>query len=374
MVTDAKRRDELRPSGLVSPECSSCQWKRECGGYFSGKLFGTCFDETCCEFVGKDKAHCNAVCPYNGDFNDWLADTKGLRFNDLPEFVQPPVRLPLYVPVVDHASRRAGPLQWPLVALDTYKVIRLRRGRDRRYTTVADDPAGLRRAFMLAPETKVMLRGVACDADLERYWEHREEAGAARQLAGLDVHAAIGPNFSHFLDVPRTDHLFNRRRQLLCLADFQTAGLPTIPHLNAVMPGDWQFWRRFLQANPSINTVAIELQTGNKNRKQGRKALDHLAATQRDVGRQLHPILIGGAQFVELAAVRFSHFTLVDSVPFIKAMHRRRFDASNARRPWREGFTLDTQPLDEFLFDNIAGYSHWLEQRASRARNDATLN
>src|SRR5690606_41634023 len=64
--------------------------------------------------------------------------------------------------------------------------------------------------------------------------------------------------------------LFNRRRQLLCLAELHRAGVPIIPHLSAVMPEDWRFWRDFLERNPSLRFVAVEFQTGNKNPPQGR--------------------------------------------------------------------------------------------------------
>jgi hypothetical protein len=65
------------------------------------------------------------------------------------------------------------------------------------------------------------------------------------------------------------------------------------------MPGDWHFWRSFLQVNSSVRVVALEFQTGNKNPTEGRKTIDHLTAIQTDIGRRLHPIVVGGAQFVE---------------------------------------------------------------------------
>ena len=372
MVTNAQRRRELRPQGVESPSCDGCQWRKDCGGFHSGRLFGNCFEETCCEFTAKDKNQCNAVCPYKDDFHEWLEDTMGLRFDDLPPLSQPELHLPWYIPVIDHHSSRAAPLAWPMVALNTYKVLRVPRGSKKEYRTLSNDPHGLREAFLLHANTEIILRGIAADPPLERYWENRLDADAPQQLARLNIYAAIGPNFSHFLDLPRTDPLYNRRRHLLCLHELHLAGLTAIPHLSAVMPGDWHFWRSFLQMNSSIHVVALEFQTGNKNPTEGRKAINHLTAIQTEIGRMLHPIIVGGAQLAEYLAPRFERFTLLDSNPFLKAMHRYRFDLSAGKPSWRQSFTLSSQTLDDYLLENIQGYSIWIEQRIHQARINAT--
>ena len=333
MVTNAELRDLLRPQGLESPGCAGCHFRELCGGFYNGRLFGNCFEELCCHFTGKDKAECNAVCPYKQDFKGWLRDTRGLRFDDLPSIEQPLIGLPTYIPLVDHRSSRREPLAWPVVALKTYSVLGVRRGSGK-YQAIADTPDALREAYRLAPETQVVLRGVATDPELERYWEHRITAGAPRQLAQLNIHSAIGPNFSHFLDVPRTDHLYNKHRQLICLMELAEAGIPVVPHLNSVSPGDWTFWRRYLEVNATVRAVAIEFQTGHKSRRQGCSVLDHLAATQTHLQRPLHLVLVGGTQFIEYAAKRFAGISLIDSTPFHKTMRRFRFDTSGPRAVW----------------------------------------
>jgi hypothetical protein len=184
--------------------------------------------------------------------------------------------------VIHHGYRRAAPLRWPVVALDTYECFRLSSGT---YQAVAESPEELRKAFRLHADTRVVMRGTAKDLALEKYWEFRRGDNAPAQLATLDVLAAVGPNFSHFLGVPRTDNLFNRKRQLICLEELHAAGISPIPHLNAVMPGDWQFWREYLVENPTVSVVAIEFQTGNRNRTQGCKVLENVSRIQQSVGR-----------------------------------------------------------------------------------------
>src|SRR5207248_2889493 len=107
--------------------------------------------------------------------------------------------------------------------------------------------------------------------------------GAPQAMARLGASLVIGPNFSHFLDVPRTDTLFNRKRQLVCLAGMAAAGVSPVPHLSAVMPGDWLFWRDFLRKNATIRHVAVEFQTGNKRGAEGTKVVQRLSRLQDDL-------------------------------------------------------------------------------------------
>ena len=213
-----------------------------------------------------------------------------------------------------------------------------------------------------------MLRGTAKDPKLELYWAHRRRDGAPQQLASLGTLAVIGPNFSHFLGVPRTENRFNRKRQLVCLEELCAGGLSTIPHLSAVMPGDWSFWREFLAERPSVTTVAIEFQTGNKGKTQGYKALENLALVQRDIGRALHPVIIGGGQFVDYVAGRFDRFTLMDGYPFMKAVMRQRFVAKKGKRFVEPSYSLERQPIDDLVSQNIDSYSEWVESKLASRR------
>jgi hypothetical protein len=93
-----------------------------------------------------------------------------------------------------------------------------------------------------------------------------------------------------------------------------------------------------------------------------------MARLQDDLGRRLHPLVIGSGQFVEYVAARFPAFTLIDSEPFTRATRRRRFDGSAGARPWVETWTLLGQPIDRLVADNIERYAAWIEARAEAAR------
>lgn len=369
MVSKSQRRAELRPHGITSPACKSCYFFDECGGFQAKRSMATCFEETCCEFTGKDKSKCNSVCPYKTDFAEWVSETKGLHFDNLPIIVQQELNLPYYVPVIYHGSKRRERLDYPVVALDTYRTIRVCGSNENRYRTIANSPETLREQFRIGAQTKVILRGVANDPPLERWWENRLESNAPEQLTRLGIHVAIAPNFSHFLGVPRTDNLFNRRRQLDCLTELADAGICTIPHLSAVMPSDWKFWQHFLKLAPGIQYVAKEFQTGNSNLKEGRKAIEYLANIQDHLKRELHPIGIGAARFTEDFAQRFDHFTIIDSTPFMKtAKAHQRFDLSCGKQPWYPELVLEGMCIDNLLQHNIEKYAAWINERIRTIR------
>jgi hypothetical protein len=303
MVSKAQLRDRLRTHGLVGATCHTCYFFGACGGFQGEGSLYDCFVANCCEYRGKDMSKCTAVCPRKPDFAAWMAELGGRPFDYIPRFTQPHVALPRYIPLIDHNYRRLRPLDCPVVALDTYKVMRERRGEDGPvYTTISKTRDGLRSAFGLAPATTIVLRGVAKDPPLERWWEYQLVDEAPRQLAQLGIAVVVAPNFSHFLDVPRTDNLFNRVRQMICIEELAAAGHCVVPHVSTTTPFDWQYWAKFLRENSTVRLVAKEFQTGYRTAGQGFQAVDRLARLQDEIGRALEPIIIGGSQFVELLA------------------------------------------------------------------------
>lgn len=364
MSKAARLREELRPHGVLAPGCPPCVWYDWCGGFEPERtLFNTdCFQMTCCKFTVSEQAvqTCGIACPHNPRFLALLKDIGGMETGHLPPLVQADESLPRYVPLIHHQYIRNEPLAWPVVALDTYQVFKLKEGR---LGAVAEDAAGLRRAFGLAPAVEVILRGIGSDRCLERYWEYRRQDAVPEQMARLGLSLVVGPNFSHFLDVPGTERASNRKRQLLCLEEMMRAGLSPVPHLNAVQPGEWRFWRDLLKGSPAIRFVAAEFETGNKAPVEGRKVIDHLAGIQEALGRRLHPVVIGGTQFVEYVAVRFDRATFIDSTPFVKAVHRQVLGLQDGLLTWTARPTPEGEGVEAILAHNLARYSAWIDQR-----------
>jgi hypothetical protein len=308
------------------------------------------------------------VCPHNANFIPLLREVGGTLEVDMQHPLhQASFIMPWYIPVIDHGYSRQEPLKVPFAALDTYKLFKLKKGH---YQAIADNAEELRAAFKLSRDTRIILRGIAKDPPLEEYWAYRKIDRVPEQLAKLDISLVIGPNFSMFLDVPRLDPIFNRKRQLICLAELADVGISVVPHLSAIMPGDWNFWRQLLTTHSNICYVAKEFQTGNRSRSEGQKAIYNLSSLQQAVGRSLHPLLVGGMQHVELAATAFSRLTVLDSRPFMNAVSRRSFDLDAEHGYWVNTPTGKGQAIDHILRENIARYGSYVDSRIAAAMSE----
>jgi hypothetical protein len=365
MTGNGRLRLELRPPGPIAATCYKCVLFDRCGGLQNSRPLLNCFDQFCC---GHGK--CDHVCLYKPeDFQRRMQEIGGLRFDDILPLHQAPVTLPSYVPMIHHPYFRTGTLNASHFALDPYLIFRLRKGK---YEPVGPDGAALRRNFKIAANSQVILRGTAEDRFLEQYWTYRKTDHVADQIARLNVALFIGPNYSHFLDVPRSDLLFNRKRQLICLTELSQAGVSVAPHLSAVMPADWDFWTGFLRSNPALHHVALNFQTGYRSRKEGKKAIDRMQQVQKAIGRGLSLILIGGAQYMGEVSGRFDAFTLIDSSPFASAIRRKLFRPDGKKRRWEDTWTLENQPIDDIMQGNIEEYARWVDRH--RTEGGSTTN
>ena len=184
-------------------------------------------------------------------------------------------------------------------------------------------------------------------------------------LLPLKISLFIGPNFSQFLDVPRTDNLYNRKRQLLCLSELSAAGISVAPHLSATMPADWRFWSDYLSDNSEVDHVAFNFQTGYRNFDQGMIALRAIESIQQSLGRPLSLVLIGGAQYLGQASSVFDRTTLIDSTPFVKTVKRQRMVGTLVgKRAWQRTRTANGQPLDDLFTHNTTQYTDWVNSQA----------
>lgn len=359
----AEIRNILRPKGDICPQCGKCVYFSVCGGMESGQPLLNCFD-----LCRSECGSCDNVCPEKPDFGQRMEEINGLRFDDLSKIGQNPRYLPSYVPMIHHRYSRSVPLRVPVVALETYELFRFRNGE---YRLIASSAEELRKYFVLDQSTRIILRGTARDKPLENYWAYRRRDNAAGQLSQLGIDLVIGPNFSHFLGVPRTDNLFNRKRQLICLEELADAGLSAVPHLSAVMPADWRFWANYLRSNEGIRYVAVEFQTGNRTGMEGKKVIDNMVELRERIGRGIHPIIIGGFQYVKYIAGRFRDFTLLDSQPFMTAVKRRRLVFDKRGPKWVSDKTLPGFGIDDHLANNIERYASWVSDRISGGRSTA---
>jgi hypothetical protein len=106
-----------------------------------------------------------------------------------------------------------------------------------------------------------------------------------------------------------------------------------------------------------------------------------MAELQREVGRDLHPVIVGGLKAIELLKREFKSFTLIDSTPSMKTKNRQLLQGStsHAAKLIRATRTADLAPLHdhnisvrvELVSRRLAGVQNNTPAGQRQARNPA---
>lgn len=259
-----------------------------------------------------------------------------------------------YIPVLQHEGRRSRPPEADVVAIPLFNILRNRA--DGSYGSRFSDGIALRRRFRLRDSTKILLRGVDDDRKLERFWKFHRSNNVGAGLAKLGLLGVTVPNFSFFTDATRFQILRNRKRIVLTCERLSSAGVPVIPHLNALTRTDWQFWADFLQDHPEIIVVCKEFQTGLKEVARGEAAYREIVDLQQAVGRKLHPVLVAGGRYYQQAQIDFpDRFSVMDSTAFMGAQFRQVLTEESDRLRWVKKPTERGEPVDDHFDQNVRG-------------------
>ena len=347
----------LSPTSRSSPHdsvglgCQSCPFLPDCGGVFS--------DYDCLGSCCGDPENCRIACPRSHHFGEVVQDSGGWN-RRIPALKQDHSRsFPLYIPCIQNGSQRAEPLSVPIAAVPTFTITG-GAGRQRLASAVE-----LREQFGLSRDTRLILLSVKDDPDLETYWKYSELRSLPKYLANLGVEHITAPNFSFANNVPRTEHLVNLARSLRCIEEFSAAGLSVIPHLNACNERQWDFWSDFLKEHPEITVVAKEFQTGAAIPRIAQWHIEELQRLQEKIGRALHLLAVAGRRHLGLL-LRLERFTIIDSVPFVRTVKRRRMSRGDGR--WKVCRTRRGEPLDRLLRHNVEVYRTGIEEAVIKRR------
>lgn len=346
----------------VVVSCGSCAFREDCGGLDDQQSLWGCF--TACSADCGTRG-CDWTCPSSpSDFVERVRDVGGFATRAVGLEPLDPGLLPPYVPVIHHGYARGGDphvaVDADVAAISIKDVVRARE--DGRIDVVADNPVSLRRYFGLRDDAKVLLVCVATDRHLERYWAHRTLDGIPSRLARLGLLGVTLPNFSFFIDAPRTHTMWNRRRMLRTGEELSSLGLPVVPHLNALTIEDWRFWKEFLVAHPEISVVAKEFQTGLREKEKARAAIDALRELQDGVGRPLRLVAIGATRYLPSLRRVFRSVTFVDSGPFMRAMKRRARGGDPGASRWRAVAAARGAELVDLLNGNIRSHAAFISR------------
>jgi hypothetical protein len=323
-----------QPIGLG---CQQCPLLKPCGGIYQG---WNCLSQCC----GKAE-QCNTACFRSRKYMQTVRDAGGFDINQKWQIAQALSKLPKYIPHIGHGYGRSECSRTRNVALTTYDVLRL--GSD-------CAPTRLREHFKISPESEVLLLSIAKDNRLEHYWKREVSQRLPERLATMGIQYVTAPNYSFPLNVPRPEHLLNRRRSLVSAERLSAVGIKVIPHLNAVTQTDWDCWRDFLKDHPHLYFVAMEFQTGLCQKFKAKWHLRQLLNLQEALGRQLHLIAVGGRRHISFLS-ELPSVTVVNAVPFMRTMKRRRFH--RLANSWKPVESQPGEDLDDLWSHNCRTYS-----------------
>jgi len=336
---DASRLD----GEMVGLGCTECPIRDLCGGWT--RVGGGWSCESVCAHC--DANTCDKVCLRKASIATDLREVGGLHDRDIGQFNQSGLTagLPRYIPVIYNGSGRMKKLRVPWAAVPIDSLIRKPCGQP---AIGFSDVSSLLRDLKLCEGTKLFLSGIRKDKYIEEYWRWRKVSKMVDALAHLNLHGAVTPNYSLSLLHPRPQHLFNRKRILICGDEWSQAGIPAIPCLQAVTSADYDYWLDFLRRHPEIFIVCQEFQTGGAKRERGTIALQRYASLQSDLNRPLHFVAVAGYKYRHLLRKYFNSWTVVDSAPFIKAQKHQKLQWTGHGIRWIPARAHSVADLLEF--------------------------
>lgn len=267
------------------------------------------------------------------------------------DLLGPQEHLPAYIPMIRHGYRREGEVALDFVALNTFEVL------NKKCEPSVPSAAALHAKFRVSENAKVLFVSVDHDGLVEAFWGGRNQPGLSA-LASLSTTGITTPNFSFFDDAPRLHSLRNLWRIVRSAEEMADAGLRPVLHLNALCQEDWSKWGEILRSAPSVRYVCKEFQTGLLDRTKALEAVDGLRRLRDTLGRELHPIVVGGRRVLFELAKHFPHVTLVDSVPFMASVMRKEIWVTDSGVRQLDHPTKLRAPVDDLLDANLRVYEH----------------
>lgn len=222
------------------PLCGSCSLLATCGAAH--------LPEACRPDWGDpERGGVNALHPKDPDTWAHLAEIGGAEFDDIVARPQAAIALPAF----GHRIRRRRILRDQLSDPFYYVGPGVLNGPSP--LTCTD----LRELIGLSADQRVGVVLFGKDKRLERLWEWRLVHVPLIADAGYALW--VPPSYSNYLDRPRTEFLVNAKRSLTYFALLQRHGVPTMPRIAWIIEYDARRFARWVNANPAVEWVALDL-------------------------------------------------------------------------------------------------------------------
>lgn len=336
--------------------CKDCVMFRECGGHPLEMVY----EVGCVNYANSAAVDTDDMNPlFQERFWQLWKDVNGLHSRKFGRLSGMSAEgLPSYIPLLQHKNmNRSRALDVPIVALKLFDL--LKKPHRGIYAPRFTSPQTLRTGYKLRQDTKIILTGVDVDGPLETFWSEHRVSGVCEALAGLDITGLTVPNYSFFTCGPRFQILRNRKRILLASERLSEAGVPVSLHIHGNTPYDWDFFLNFLKDHSELSTVTLEFQSGPRlSEAVARETFNFILRIRDCLGRKLHPIVLGAARLYQDFSQEFpDSFTLIDSQPFMQAIHRKMLvKDSTGKFFYEDRPTEKGAPLDDLIESNIILY------------------
>lgn len=240
----------------ASPFCGTCPAKHLCSERYTDLGCSPDFEP-----VGDRVSY--MVHPMAPDFLARFAEVNGfdLDISARPDHI--PV-LPGYIPHI-RLQRQMGNLEGvPAVAVPLGCAESLARTARSRNCTA-------RAVLGLCESQLLLVTGFAHDRFLERVWPIPRRGQLLEAIKSINPDAAIAWGYSVWHHTatgtitPRIEHLYNLKRSLKVYAELQELHIPAIPHMYWGLRADLHSWANWLDRNPSVTTIAMDLQTVDRD-------------------------------------------------------------------------------------------------------------
>lgn len=258
--------------GTVGPLCNGCAVRKECG---AAEL-----EEACRRDWGEPKrGGVNVVHPSDPETWDYLHEVGGVGFEDIVARPQPPIVLPPFADRIRPRRALRGQLSNALYLIGPKAVVRSQPLICQQVRTMTG----------LARDQDVGLILFGTDRVLEDLWTERFLLIGPIAAAGYAF--CVPPSYSNYTDRPRTQFLYNIKRSLEFFQLLQIHGVPTMPRLAWLIEHDVRRCADWIEANPVVEMVALDL-AGSSPRGWQRE-LRLLASFDSRTGRRLSYLIHG---------------------------------------------------------------------------------
>jgi hypothetical protein len=336
------------PILFPSPYCSSCPLSDLC--HEKDTILG-------CTSLGP--AHPTLLHPSKVGWIEALCELSGGQF-DLPARAQDIPDLPAFIPRILSPARR----RWPYQAAAAISL----RDVERLAVEVQSTGLSAKHIMGLTADQLLIVLGFEHDRFLIPAWRRRASIIEAINTVQPDLAVAWSYSVWHRHAAgwlyPRSEHLINLKRGFVTFHDLQAAGVPAIPHCYWGIRDDLQRWTSWLSKNPAVTTIAIDLQTADRDA-DWLQALEDLAYFRANLSREVRVLFSGvcaldriaqlqcawpGYSLTNFGALYTAHFRFVQG-----KFGLRSANPSNQTRPREEIFQAVTQEYSDQIKSFRAG-------------------